>query len=142
MSFRPYTKREQLHKNVLEVKSIQAYKDKPTAWLKKKAQDVFNAWIRKRDDGKPCISCGKYTTLQAGHFYSAGHHNNLRFHENNCAGQCVRCNYHLHGNLTSYREGLIKRIGLEAVEELDLLSGVESTKNDRFLFIDIIERYK
>ena len=122
--------------------TIQKYKGKTTAELKKKAQIVFNAWIRKRDAEKRCVSCpGKVE--QAGHFYSAGHYNHLRFDERNVQGQCIRCNYHLHGNLISYRVELEKRIGKEALEELDNLANSRTLfKDDRFYLIEIIEKYK
>lgn len=53
-------------KNQLENKKPQ----KPLK-IKIDAEQVrVNAIVRKRDHGKPCISCGKYTTLEAGHFIS------------------------------------------------------------------------
>lgn len=118
-------------------------KDQHTNKIRNKAISVFNASIRKRDKGKPCISCGDFTELQAGHYYSAGHHTNLRFNTDNVHGQCKRCNYFLSGNLTEYRKNLIEKIGIKAVETLDLLSKIKSyTKYDRFYFIEIIEKYK
>jgi len=85
------------------------------------AQRVFNTWIRKRDADKTCISCpsplrGKF---DAGHYMSAGGNSALRFHEDNCHGQCVQCNQHLSGNLIHYRRGLIDRIGEERVDFLE-----------------------
>jgi hypothetical protein len=76
-------------------------------------QQAFNGFIRERDRDKPCISCG--TTLKgkydAGHFYSVGSYPNLRFHEDNCHGQCVQCNRDKHGNHTEYSLRLPDRIG-------------------------------
>jgi len=113
-----------------------------TASLKVKAQKVFNSWIRNRDKDKGCISCGAGVD-QAGHFYSAGKFNALRFDEDNCHGQCLRCNYFLSGNLLNYREGLIKKIGKERFEKLEQKSNFRgAVKNDRFLYIEIIEKYK
>ena len=42
--------------------------------LMKEAQVAFNAYIRERDKGKPCISCGKPLKgkYDAGHFFSSG----------------------------------------------------------------------
>jgi hypothetical protein len=56
--------------------------------------------------------------------------------------QCKKCNYFLSGNLLEYRKNLIVKIGLEAVEKLDMLSSQRTTKNDRFKFIEIIEEFK
>lgn len=90
-------------------------------WLKD-AQVVFNAYIRARDKGKPCISCGKQIGYSekhdAGHFYSGGGHSNLRFNENNVHSQCVHCNQHLSANLIPYAINLPNRIGKAAFDEL------------------------
>lgn len=127
----------------MEVSQIQKYSKAKTSTLKAKAIRVFNAWIRKRDEGKPCISCGKYSTLQAGHFKSAGRANHLRFNEDNVHGQCVHCNYFEQQSDTLYRKNLIEKIGIERVEKLDQLAAIKAPqKDDRFLFIDIIEKYK
>jgi len=83
--------------------------------LTAKAQQVFNAWIRRRDEGLGCISCGKYEFEHAGHYLSRGHHGHLRFSEVNTNGQCVRCNLHLSGNSIFYRQGLIKKYGEQRV---------------------------
>ena len=80
----------------------------PLPKLLKKAQIVFNRFIRERDKDKGCISCGSQVT-EAGHYYSQGHHSALRFNEVNVNGQCTRCNCFLHGNLIQYRNGLISR---------------------------------
>ncbi len=94
--------------------------------LVKKAQSAFNAFIRARDAGKPCISCG--TPLQAaqvggafdcGHYRSVGSAPHMRFVEDNAHGQCKHCNRHLAGNHVAYRIGLIQRIGLRAVELIE-----------------------
>lgn len=127
----------------MDSNQIQKYSKATTSTLKAKAIRVFNAWIRKRDEGKPCISCGKYSTLQAGHFKSAGRANHLRFNEDNVHGQCVHCNYFEQQSDTLYRKNLIEKIGIERVEKLDQLAAIKAPqKDDRFLFISIIEKYK
>jgi hypothetical protein len=127
----------------MHTNTIQKYSKYSVAQLKAKAQKVFNAWIRKRDEGKPCISCGSGKPDHAGHYFSAGHHSKLRFDERNVAGQCIRCNYFLHGNQTGYRQGLIKRIGIEAVEQIESEASIKGAyKWDRFSLIKIIEHYK
>lgn len=81
----------------------------------KLAQQVFNSYIRERDKNKPCISCNKPLgkKFDAGHFYNANNHWNVRFDENNVHGQCVYCNQHLHGNLIEYGVNLEKKIGID-----------------------------
>jgi len=86
-------------------------------------REYFNPWIRRRDEGKKCISCpsilkGKF---DAGHYYPSTIFS-LRFDEANVHGQCVKCNQHLHGNLIEYGKGLLKRIGPEEMARLDSLA--------------------
>lgn len=118
---------------------------KSRKWLMEKARELCNEYIRNRDAGKPCVSCGRFVELEAGHFYSAGKYKSLKFDENNIHGQCKQCNYHLHGNLTEYRKGLERRIGIEALNHLGMKAGMErqagSHKVDRFTLIEIIMKY-
>ena len=83
-------------------------------------QKIFNKYIRLRDFGKPCISCGNQLRekYDAGHCYSVGAYQNLRFNEDNVHGQCVACNQHKHGNVSEYVINLPLRIGLERYELL------------------------
>ena len=94
--------------------------------LVKLAQIAFNAFIRARDAGKPCISCGKFLVAHAlgggfdcGHYRSVGSAVHMRFVEDNAHGQCKYCNRHLSGNHVAYRAGLIERIGLRSVELIE-----------------------
>ena len=92
----------------------------------KEAQAEFNAFCRERDrlSGYPCISSGKQldwsgNNVDAGHYRSRGSAPHLRFDERNCHAQSKHDNRYLSGNVVDYRIGLIKRIGLQAVEELE-----------------------
>ena len=92
--------------------------------LVKKAQVAFNAYIRARDAGKPCICCGQPlgtepNTFDAGHYRSVGSAPNMRFVEDNVHGQRKYCNNYLGGNHVEYRKGLIARIGLKRVEQIE-----------------------
>lgn len=114
--------------------------------LKSKAVRIFNSWVRNRDKGLGCISCGSLNQIQAGHFYSAGKHDSMRFEEDNVNSQCKHCNYFMSGNLLNYRKNLINKIGLERVERLDMLAELSKRKRyhkwDRITLIHIIEKYK
>ena len=101
---------------------LDALQTKPQ--LVKKAQVAFNAYIRYRDMGKPCISCGKPlgsepNSYDAGHYRSVGSAPHMRFVEDNVHGQCKHCNNYLAGNAVEYRKGLVERIGVEAVEAIE-----------------------
>jgi len=87
--------------------------------LIKKAQKVFNAFIRERDKDRSCITCGKYKIEHACHFYSAGQYPALRFNTDNVHGGCLSCNYFKHGELHFYRDHLEKRIGKDRLALLD-----------------------
>jgi hypothetical protein len=86
--------------------------------LKAKLQVVFNSYIRERDKGKPCISCGQIGTLQAGHFYPVKNYDGLRFNELNTHGECPKCNLFDEMHLLSYAANLIDRIGEHEFNEL------------------------
>ena len=113
----------------------------PLPKLKKKAQDVFNKWIRERDKDSGCISCNG-DTQQAGHYFSSGHYSSLTFSELNVNGQCVRCNMFLHGNLIQYRMGLVYRYGEREVHQLEQDSRYGVKKWSREELEEIIKKYK
>ena len=85
------------------------------------AQAAFNAWVRERDKGLPCISCGKSSgcKVNAGHYLSRGARPELRYEPLNCHLQCEKCNSWLSGNAVMYRAALIRKIGLASVEWLE-----------------------
>lgn len=88
--------------------------------LKDKAQRAVNAYIRVRDGGRPCISCGCLNErMEAGHYRSRGAAPHLRFNTYNINNQCSRCNNQLSGNAVEYRRGLVKRYGFAIVERLE-----------------------
>lgn len=91
-------------------------------WLKE-LQAVFNKFIRLRDAGLPCISCGHPNDgsrqFHASHYKSVGGNPALRFDEANCHSACSICNNWLSGNLIPYRAELIKKIGQSEVDRLE-----------------------
>jgi hypothetical protein len=77
-------------------------------------QQVFNKFIRMRDEGLNCISCDLPPKKKnAGHYFSQGGHSAVRFDEDNCHLQCEHCNTFLSANLLNYQIGIQKRIGAE-----------------------------
>lgn len=87
----------------------------------REAQAAFNAWVRERDAGLPCISCGRDHQGQwhAGHYRSVGAAPELRFEPLNTHRQCAPCNTHKSGNAIEYRINLVQRIGEAAVQWLE-----------------------
>lgn len=131
--------------------------------LVKRAQTAFNSFVRARDADKLCISCDRplstnvdvgylalyeeegYAPLtgglyDCGHYRSVGSAPHMRFVEDNAHGQCKYCNNHLSGNHIEYRKGLIKRIGLDRVEQLE--SDQTIRKYTREAIIEIARYYR
>ena len=98
-------------------------KKKSKAKLRKELTGVFNKFIRLKDKGKPCISCGEYRVLYAGHFYPVGAfpEPTICFDERVVNGQCFECNNEKGGNEEGYKLGLISRHGSEIINELESL---------------------
>lgn len=88
---------------------------------------LVHAYVRKRDQGKPCISCGCNWNpeFEAGHHYSANSFTTLKFNLDNIAGQCFFCNNKLEGNFSNYALNLPKRIGVEKYNELVRLASID-----------------
>lgn len=96
-------------------------KIKTRAQHMKEAQAAFNAWVRERDIGLPCVSCGRHHNGQwhAGHYRTVGGNPELRFEPLNVWRQCAPCNNHKSGDIVNYRIELVKRIGSDKVDWLE-----------------------
>ena len=115
---------------------------KTTSDYLKIAQQVFNKYIRKRDNGLNCISCNKPCKKEnAGHYYSQGGHSNVRFSEDNCHLQCEHCNTYLSGNLLNYQLKIKERIGSQKLMELQAIAH-ETKKWTKDELKEIIATYK
>ena len=113
--------------------------------LKKKAQEVFNAYIRERDKDQPCISCGQFKTLQAGHYYPVQGYDGLRFNEDNVHGECAGCNCFDESHLIHYGQNLSEKIGVDRLTAL--VKEARHYKQNGYKFsrqelLEIIELYK
>lgn len=101
----------------------------PLSYYHKKAQAAFNGFIRARDAGQPCISCGKPDDgshqRHASHYKSVGSSRELRYDEMNVHAACSVCNNHLSGNIQGYTPALIEKIG---INEFDRLNGPQKSK--------------
>lgn len=87
----------------------------------REAQAAVNAYVRERDAGLPCISCGNANPVQwhAGHFRSRGACPELALEPRNIFKQCSQCNDHLSGNVLEMRKGILARKGQEELEWLE-----------------------
>jgi hypothetical protein len=129
-------KSKQLEDKKWQARKKQTKEDLMTVsdWIKV-VEKYFNKFIRLRDKGKPCVSCGVpyQSTFQAGHFYSAGGHWVIRFDESNTHSQCLKCNLHLSGNLMEYRKQILNRISQDELNRIDDLSTMDSNFTRMYL---------
>jgi len=105
---------------------------KVEGWIKEKKEsnklsthlnytkEVVHKYIRDRDKGKPCISCGCQwnNDFEAGHFYSANQFTAIKFDVFNINGQCIKCNRFGEGMFAEYSLNLPNRIGIEQYNKL------------------------
>jgi hypothetical protein len=117
----------------------------------KEAQHAFNAFIRARDAGKPCICCGRTEAMgyglaahgwDCGHYRSTGSASHLRFNEDNAHRQLVVCNRHGAGRAVDYRIGLINRIGLDRVEALECNNTPHKWQREELIEVTQVYRKK
>lgn len=99
---------------------------KPLSHWRSKARTALHAYVRARDEGKPCASCDTILVkagrpggdYDAGHFRSVGSAKHLEMDVRNIHGQCKHCNKHLAGNPLEYERRLRLRYGDRMVDEL------------------------
>ena len=97
--------------------------------LHKKAQKAFNSYIRARDFGRPCITCGYEWKIvdgkevgrqpHASHYRPVGNCGSVRYDERNVWRSCSICNTYKSGSLDTYRTFLQKEIGEDELERLE-----------------------
>lgn len=76
------------------------------------------AICRLIDASQPCVACGKFGKMAAGHRFSVGHNNTLRYCLDNLHICCFQCNDRKSGNLDGYDEGLRNIYGKEYWEHV------------------------
>ena len=93
----------------------------------KNTEVQVHKFVRERDKGKPCISCGKPhdDSFQAGHLFSRKQFNSLRYDLDNIHAQCQHCNLRLEGNVAEYTLRLPERIGQKRFDRLVKLAQLE-----------------
>ena len=116
--------------------------------LRDKLDAVFSKYIRlKYSDARGncrCISCGKvfyWKDIQNGHYMSR-RYMSTRFSEDNCRPQCVACNIFNQGNIQMYRRALIKQIGEQRVDLIEVRAKQESKNWSLFEYKTMIDFYQ
>ena len=108
----------------------------------------FSRYIRlKYSDSRGycrCISCGKvyfWKEIQNGHYMSR-RYMSTRFSEDNCRQQGVECNIFNQGAIQMYRRALIKEIGEQRVDLIEVRARQENKNWSLFELKQLIEYYK
>lgn len=106
----------------------------------REAQAEFNRYVRLRDSGLPCVSCGKPDDgshqRHASHYRSVGACKALRYNLKNVHASCAQCNTMKSGNLLEYRINLRCRFGE------DFVLWLESVNDPRRFDIEYLKRLK
>jgi hypothetical protein len=117
---------------------------RPLSYWVKQAQTAFNAWVRARDlrAGHGCIDCGRPFqpnklggSVDCGHYLSRGSAPHLKFDERNAFAQMKSCNRPGGATRGDFRIGVIRRIGLEAVEALEADQTVKQYRKEDLIAI-------
>jgi 5-methylcytosine-specific restriction endonuclease McrA len=117
-------------------------KKKTYAQLKKKLDEVFSIFIRKRDKGK-CFTCYRifeWKQTDAGHFINRSHLA-TRWDERNVHAQCWGCNRFRNGKKEDYAVHLEQLHGHGILQELQKLRDT-GDKPKYIDLINLIEYYK
>lgn len=108
---------------------------------KAKADKYFSQFIRQRDKGKPCITCGTYSdNMDAGHFMSR-RFEATRYDEKNCHSQCLKCNRFEYGNQYEHGMSIDRLYGEGTAHELHLKSKM-FCKRSKYDYEQIAEYYR
>lgn len=115
---------------------------------KKKLDEVFSQYIRlKHSDSHgycKCISCGKihfWKEIQNGHYMSR-RYLSTRYSEDNCRPQCVACNIFNQGNAQMYRRALVKEIGEDKVNLIEVTARTVTSRLSAFDYEQLFKHYK
>ena len=133
-------------KQTQEKKKVKAGLSKPA--LIKELDKLFSYYVRLKNSDKNgycrCISCGKiffWKDIQNGHYMSR-RYMSTRFAEDNCRPQCVACNIFNQGNIQMYRRALVRSIGEQRVDLIEVRARQERREWSLFDLKQMIDFYK
>lgn len=119
------------------------------------AQNAVNRYIRLRDAGKPCISCGESLPLDisefdAGHYRSRAAAPELRFDDRNVHGEHAECNRGARNSYSkirmsetkqqAYEKNLRQRLGDNVVEWLNGPHEPKRYRREELLYLGKVYR--
>lgn len=115
---------------------------KPLNYWAKRAEKACNAYIRERDKGDPCVSCGTYDAPEwhAGHCYTVAARPDIRYHEDNIHLQCPKCNTYQGGMVGEYKKRVVSKIGQTRFDALEYVN--PAFKKTREYYQSVEAHYK
>lgn len=145
--WRAYKKKTKKKESV-SAGSFQNVKVKKQPNYVEKLDRIFSLYIRLRDSMPNgmcrCISCGKikpFADMDNGHYWSRMH-TGTRWDEDNCNAECAACNRMSGGeHMIGYRENLIKKIGQQRFDFLEVKAHA-IVKRDPFVLQQLIKLYE
>jgi hypothetical protein len=108
---------------------------------------VYSKYIRKRDVGKPCITCAQRLDegdIQAGHYAPVGDSPlSLWFMEENVNGEHPSCNADFNGwHLVPMRKNMVIKYGEDLVNTIDRIKESKmAVKWDEAQYVELIHKY-
>lgn len=106
-------------------RKISVKKPRGVSKLMKDLDLVFSRYVRmSRADQEGNVSCytcnykTHYKKMQNGHYISR-FYKKYRFDERNCRVQCSMCNMWKNGDIPTFRQNLVKELGLEVVQQME-----------------------
>lgn len=132
-----YSKAAQKKKKEKEWKKEKAVlKDKTTNW-KKELQKSINKIVRLIDKDLPCLARNINGQIHAGHIYSVGSNQTIRFNLHNIHRQCAQSN-HFQNDDGLLREGLVNEYGAEYMDFISCLRRTPKIEHNTLELKDIV----
>jgi len=128
--------------------ALEEYKEERSlSWLLINTRTWCHKYIRLRDKGRDCVSCGHEwnPNHQAGHWKKAELYSTLKFDELNIHNQCMGCNLMKDGNVQQYADRITLRITEADKAKIEQMAKDEkknSFKWDRIKLNETREYYK
>ena len=117
-------------------------KEKSIAQLIQVCQTKFNTYVRLRDAGLPCISCGAPNPTDAGHLFKKSTRPAMRFIPEACHLQCRTCNSMHDGNYDEMCKGIAARYGKEYLQEIIQLANESRKVSNKWSRWELLELIK
>ena len=115
---------------------------KPTicSFSKKELQSKINTIVKLIDKGHPCIVLNTYKDIEAGHYFSIGSNETLRFNLINIWVQSKESNQFRAGETDQMRNSLMKMFGQDFLDSLEALKSTPPIKPKAFEIEEYIKR--